>query len=150
MISIQRERYSDALCQELLPLLRDNWVRTESYISELEIDPAFKKYKKLDEMDMVTCITARRDGALVGYAIFFDNFSLHHQTVHTGHGDMIYVKDEAGLGRTAFRLLDAAEAHLRAKGVRYMGWFVRTGSRFYMILKSRGYVDDEIVMEKKL
>jgi hypothetical protein len=149
-VTVQRERYSEALCAELLPLLKDNWVRTKSYIGELEINPDFEKYKKLDALDMVTCITARRHGVLVGYAIFFDNFSLHHRTVHTGHGDMIYVKEERGLGRVVFDLLEASEAHLRAKGVWCHGWFVHKDSAFYRILKSRGYVDDEIVMEKKL
>jgi hypothetical protein len=149
-VSIQRERYSDALCAELLPLLKDNWVRTESYIGELEIDPAFEKYKKLDEMDMVTCFTARSGGVLVGYVIYFTNFSLHHKTVKTGHGDMIYVREARGLGTVVFRLLDAAETDLRARGVVYMGWFVHKDGKLHQILKKRGYKEDELVMEKKL
>ena len=147
---VQRERYSEALCAELLPLLEDNWVRTESYIGELKIDPDFGKYQKLDAMDLVTCVTARFGGVLVGYSIFFTNFSLHHKTVKTGHGDMIYVKNEPGLGRAVFLLINESERILKEKGVIYMGWFVHKGSRIQRILESRGYVPDELVMEKKL
>jgi hypothetical protein len=149
-ITIQRERYCDAFAAELLPLLKDNWVRTESYIGELEIDPAFEKYKKLDELDMVTCFTARREGLLVGYVIYFTNLSLHHRTVRTGHGDMIYVREEPGLGRVVFDLLDAAEADLRGRGALYIGWFVRQGGKLHQLLKRRGYAEDELVMEKRL
>jgi hypothetical protein len=149
-VTIARERYSEALCAELLPLLQDNWVRTESYIGELAIDPNFEKYQKLDAMDLVTCVTARLGGRLVGYAIYFTSYSLHHKTVKTGHGDMIYVKDEPGFGQIVFDLLKECERLLRAQGVVYMGWFVHRESRIHAILKSRGYVDDEIVMEKKL
>lgn len=149
-VTIQRERYSDALCQELLPLLHENWVRTESLIAEEPIDPAWEKYKKLDELDMVACFTARRDGVLIGYAIVFHSHTMHHKTMISGHGDLIYVKSERGLGRVVFGLLDASEDYLRSKGTKYHGWFVRKGSRFYKLLQSRGYVDDEIVMERKL
>jgi hypothetical protein len=149
-ITIQRERYSEALCQELLPLLKDNWVRTESYIGELDVDPAWDKYQRLDALDMVVCFTARLAGLLVGYVIYFTNFSLHHRTVKTAHGDMIYVKDMTGLGRVVFALLTAAEEDLRARSVMYIGWFVHQDSVIRRILESRGYVADELVMEKKL
>jgi hypothetical protein len=149
-VSIQRERYSEALCQELLPMLQDNWVRTESYIGDLPIDPAFDKYQKLDAMDLVTCVTARRARELVGYAIFFTSFSLHHKSVKTGHGDMIYVKQDAGLGRVVFAMLDECERLLRVSQVRFMGWFVHKDSKIHRILASRGYREDELVMEKRL
>jgi hypothetical protein len=149
-VTIVRERYSQRLCEELLPLLKKNWVRTESYIGGLEVDPDFERYKRLDAMDMVTCVTARIEGLLIGYAIYFTSFSSHHKTVKTGHGDMIYVEDEPGMGHIVFDLLKECERLQRAANVFCTGWFVRKESRFYAILRSRGYVDDEIMMEKKL
>jgi hypothetical protein len=149
-ITVQRERYSEALCQELLPLLKDNWVRTESLIGAEPMDPAWDKYQKLDEMDLVECITARRNGELVGYIIYFLSLNMHHKTVRSAHGDLLYVKRDPGLGRVVFALIDAAEMSMRARGIKYVGWFVQKGSRVRKILESRGYIDDEIVMEKKL
>jgi hypothetical protein len=149
-ITIQRERYSDALCAELLPLLKENWIKSESYKSELPVDPAFDKYQLLDKADLVLCITAREAGVLIGYTITFMNFSLHHKAVFVGHGDMIYVEDGQGRGRVALKLLRESERLMKARGVTYMGWFVNRGSKIHKLLLAVGYKDDEVVVEKRL
>lgn len=149
-VFVQRERYSPELIAEMLPLLEENWVRSESYIGELPLDPDFEKYRKLDALDMVKCFTARRGGELVGYVVYFTAFSLHHRTVKSAHGDIVYVKADLGLGRVVFLLLEAAEATMRAEGVQYCGWFVHQDGRARQILERRGYKADELVMEKKI
>jgi GNAT superfamily N-acetyltransferase len=148
MIEYERARYSKALCQEMLPLLKANWRESASYEEGIEADPDFERYRKLDAAGMILCITAREAGRLVGYVVYVITHSSHHQTIVCGLGDAIYTDpDHRGVGN---ELLKLAENRMRAAGVKRLGWSVEEGSRIHRLLVETGFYPDEIVMEKRL
>jgi len=148
MISYGWEHYSEALCQEMLPLLRANWRESSSYEEGIEADPDFERYRKLDAAGMCLCITAREEGRLVGYVVYVVTHSTHHKTIMCGIGDAAYTDPQhRGVGN---QLLKIAEKHLKVAGVTRIGWTVDPRSRMHGLLLEDGYVPDEVIMEKRL
>ena len=149
-VTIGVERYSDALIEEMKPLLKRNWWRSESHTHDFDLDPNFETYKRMDAAGKLLALFARLEGRLVGYIVYFVAPSTHHKTILAAHGDIIYVEDEPALARVAGELLERSEAMLREQGVQVIGWFTNSGSRLHRLLKVKGHKDDEIVTEKWL
>jgi GNAT superfamily N-acetyltransferase len=148
VISIQRERYSERICAELLPLVRANWAESPSCEPGLEVDPDFERYRKLDEADILLCFTAREGEELIGYVIYVVSTSRRHRTVLCGYGEAFYIKpDYRGHGP---QLLRAAHQALIARGVRRLGWLVDEESTLARLLLKCEFHRDEIMLEKKL
>lgn len=148
MIAFAQEHYSFELECELLPLTRRNWRESPSYEEGIDADPDFARYRKIDEAGACLFLAARDEGRLVGYAVFFVMQSPHHQTLCVAHGDALYVLPEyqgAGVG-----LYRRAEAMLKERGVKRVGFQVDIGSKLHRFLTAEGYRDDEITVEKDL
>lgn len=84
---------------------------------EFPMEPDYEAYGRLYMAGMVRCITARKEGALVGYLIFIVQPHLHYKSCKTAFEDMYYVVKEHRVGRTGLRLFQFAENVLRAEGV---------------------------------
>lgn len=149
-ITLQQERYSPGFIEELKPLIERNWKESESYKADLEVNPNYVRYQALDDAGLVVCMTARMNGFLFGYAIFFISFSLHHQHIKGGYGDAAYVEHGIGAGQILRDLVLACHEELKTRGVTHLGWPVPQNGKLHKLLLSLGYVGDEIVMEKVL
>jgi GNAT superfamily N-acetyltransferase len=144
-LTVQQEHYSDVLRDELMPMLEQNWKESPSYNQEIALAPNFERYKYMDSQGMVMCLTARDEGRLVGYAIWYVVTSFNYQG-KSGHGVAAYI-EEAHRGH-GMDLLRKGEALLREQGIQRFYWFARPGSTLYKLLQRLGYVADEAVMEK--
>jgi len=147
-ITYQRERHSDTLCAELLPLLRANWRESPSYEVGLDVDPDFPRYAQLDQADVLLCFTARQGEELIGYVIYIVTPSRRHRTVLCGYGEALYLKPD--FRGHAPELLRTAHTALIKRGVSRLGWMVNEGSTLHQLLVACGFYPDEIMMEKKL
>ena len=145
---IQVQHYTEEFAKELLPLLRKDWQESPSYEPDLEVDPNFDIYAKLDAAGALLCLTLRDATRLVGFLVYIVSPSTHHKSVMVGRGDVMYI--EPGYRGHAKEMLWAAEQLLKAGGVRRLGWATHASSRLYKLLHATGFYDDEIVMEKKL
>jgi GNAT superfamily N-acetyltransferase len=63
---------------------------------------------------------------------------------------VLYVERNGSTGKIARQLLGAAEEWLARKGINRTGWWCEPGSRLHKLLKSAGYAEDEVLMEKVL
>ena len=84
---------------------------------DFPLDPDYEAYGRLCVADMLKCITCRRDGELIGYAIFIVNPHLHYKSCRTAFEDIYFLKKEFRQGRTGIRLFQYAEDVLRDAGV---------------------------------
>ena len=145
---IQHERYSERLCEELLPLLKQNWEASASYKADITLKPDWPRYKKMDDMGMVLCLTARDEGRLVGYAIWFIVSSFNYESLKVAHGTAWYMAQ--GYKGHGVKLLRRGERMLIEHGIRRFYWFVSPGSPLQELLKAFGYEPDELIMEKTI
>lgn len=147
MIEYGQEHYSQELIEELKPLLAKNWTASESKKDGRELNPDFDKYRQLDAMGLVLCLTARQFGTLIGYCVYFIGPTILHKGMVVAHGNAIYVDPK--FPEAPRILLRLAENIMVAHGVSGAGWFVPPGGHFHAFLKGLGFADDEVLMEKR-
>lgn len=155
MITIERELFSAELAAEILPLGQKCWAEstankkeTCAYYGErdFEVEPDVEAYQR--SSDRMVVVTLRDDRILKGYVIGFTYHSMHHKKILCALGDSIYIEPEY---RSYTGVLAAKfEQAMKDLDVQIIGWPVHIDGPVYGVLKTRGYVGDDIVMEKRL
>lgn len=157
MIKIDREDFTPELFAEILPLAQKCW--NESTIAkgetcafygerEFQIEPDTEVYQQLTDKGTLVIVTLRDEMQLKGYVVGFAYRGLHHRKILGGIGDSIYIEPE--YRSYAAVVADRFENELKALGVQIIGWPVTPDGPVHQVLKARGYVGDDIVMEKRL
>jgi hypothetical protein len=157
IVTAEKEPFSRELFDEILPLARKCWAEstiikgeTCAYFGEREfaIEPDFDLYNVIASHGNVIIIALRDQGQLVGYVEGFVYRSMHHKNIVAGIGDTIYLEPDY---RTyAAVLAEKFEREMASLGAQIIGWPTHTNGPIYQLLKARGYVGDDIVMEKRL
>lgn len=154
-VTIQKESFSDTLCQEILPLAQKCWDEGTALKGEncsyhgkrdVEIEPDFGLYRGLSDAGRLVLITARDSAVLVGYIVAYLYQSPHHKKMLVANGDSIYIEPEfRACTATMIKLL---LAELEARKALTIGWAVSQTGPVYDLLCALGFVGDEIIMEK--
>lgn len=144
-----RESYERAV-DDVRPLLREHWQELATY-EDVPLDPDFDSYRVVDAAGMLRVYTARLDGALVGYAIFFVRPHHHYRSTLWAISDIILVRREhrnLGLGDGLFGFV---ERDLAADGVKVMYTMAKLAHpELSFLLESRGHVKNEVIHAKRL
>jgi hypothetical protein len=152
-MKIERELFTTALYEEILPLGKKCWAESTlnkgedcAYHGErdFEIEPDTSVY----ENGSVVIFTLREEEELKGYVAGFLYRSWHHKHILCANVDSIYIEPEyrsyAGVMAEMF------ENEFKKLGAQIIGWPAHINGPVYKILKARGYSGDDIVMEKRL
>lgn len=157
-MKIAIETFTRELADEIVPLGQQSWDEcseikkdTCAYHGQrgLAIDPDIDQYLYLADHQSLIAFTLRDDECgLHGYALAILYRSLHLKTELCGNVDTFYVQPNHRSSMP--RLMSAIEETLRERGVSIIGWPVTMTGKLYEILKCRGYIADDVVMELKL
>lgn len=156
-VTIDKQPFSRELFEEMLPLAQKCW--QESTVAkgetcafygdrDFEIVPHVEEYQKLTRLGSMVVVTVRAAGLLVGYVEGFVYRSLHHKSIVGAIGDSIYIEPE--YRSYAAVVIERFETEVQALGAAILGWPTTLNGQVYQILKARGFVGDDIVMEKRL
>lgn len=158
MSTITVEPFTSKLAEEIVPLGQEAWNEcseikkdTCAYHGQrgLEIDPDIEQYLCMADTGCLTAATLRDDeGVLCGYALMIMYHSLHLKRELCGNVDTFYVRPAHRLFMP--RLMSFIEDEFRSRGVSIVGWPVTRAGKLFEILKARGYIADDVVMELKL
>lgn len=156
-MKIEKELFTAELYEEILPLAQKCWeestinkAETCAYYGErdFKIEPDIPEYQRLAVLGSVVIVTLRDEGVLKGYVVGFLYRSWHHKRIFCGNGDSIYI-EPAYRSYTAV-VVDRFEKEFMKLGAGIIGWPTHVNGPVYEVLKARGYVGDDIVMEKRL
>lgn len=156
-VAIDKEAFSGPLAAEILPLARKCWGEstafkgeTCAYFGERDflIEPDEEAYQRLADQGLLVLVTLRDEGELKGYVIGFVYKALHHKKILGGIGDSIYI--EPDYRSHTWAVAKRFEIEIKGLGAQILGWPVHFNGPVYEILKAKGYVGDDIVMEKRL
>jgi hypothetical protein len=157
-MKIAVEPFTLELAAEITPLGQECWDEcseikkdTCAYHGQrgLAIDPNNEMYLLLQSQGKLTAMTLRDQGGILqGYTLLIVYNSLHLQEEVCGGVDTFYVRPPHR--HSMMRLMSSLEEHFRSRGVSIIGWPVTLAGKLYEILKKRGYIGDDIVMELKL
>lgn len=157
-MKIAIEAFTRELAGEIVPLGQQSWDEcseikkdTCAYHGQrgLPIDPDIDQYLFLAAHDSLIAMTLRDDGEVLrGYALLILYKSLHLKTELCGNVDTFYVQPDNR--RSMSRFMSRIEETFRDRGISIIGWPVTRTGKLYEILKRRGYIADDVVMELKL
>jgi GNAT superfamily N-acetyltransferase len=152
---IQREHYSRALADEFWPLLQKQWHEIANFKDSIPLDPNFSAYARADQEKRLLVLTARQEGQLIGYSVFFLVFSPHYQSTLFAINDVIYVSPEHRKGRLGLTLVRESERWVKSiateRQVRVkISWHVKLCNDFHELLTRLGYEIEEQSMGKVL
>ena len=85
---------------------------------KVPLDVDFAGYRALDEAGLVTYVTLRDEGRLVGYFVGFVKPSLHYRSTLMAVMDIYYVHPSVRGRMGGVRLFRAVERELRRRGVK--------------------------------
>ncbi len=157
MITIEKEPFSLTLAAEILPLAQKCWqestiVKQETcaYFGERDfaIEPNFAVYEQFAKQGSIVMVTVRDEITLKGYVVGFIHHSLHHKKILCGYGDSIYIEPDYR-AYTAI-VAEKFEQAMKNLNVDMIGWPTHIDGPIYQVLKTRGYVGDDIMMEKRI
>lgn len=156
-VVIDRVPFSPEVGAEILPLAQRCW--EESTVTKAEtcayygdrdfaIEPDIEGYQRLSDQGVLVLVTLRKEQELKGYLIGFTYRSMHHKKILCGIGDSIYLLPE--FRSYTAPMAEKFEQEMKTLGVEIIGWPVHVKGPVYKVLETRGYVGDDIVMEKRL
>jgi hypothetical protein len=156
-VNIDKEPFSMELFNEMLPLAQKCWNESTAFKGEscayfgdrdFNIEPDAETYKTLHDQGRFVFVTLRDEGQLKGYVVGFTYHALHHKKVLCAIGDSIYI--EPDYRAHTWAVAKRFEKEMMELGAKILGWPVHFNGPVYEILKAKGYVGDDIVMERRL
>ena len=149
-VLIEREYCSDALFDEVKPLLYEQWREIATYQDEIPLDVDYDFYRRMESQKKLVWLTARLDGELIGYSVFMLIRHPHYQSTVFAMNDVIFVRQSHRQSRTGLALIRESERTLKALGARKISWHIKLTNDLQRILAAKGYAVDEINMGKLL
>jgi GNAT superfamily N-acetyltransferase len=143
------EHFADVI-GEIKPLLELHYQEIASFKEHIPLDPDYARYEELDAAGRLLIITARRDGALVGYSIFFLTNHVHYASTLVALNDIVFLHPAERSGGAGVRLFKESERIVRERGARMISWHIKPCNDFSPLLERLGYARHEIIMAKIL
>lgn len=157
-MKIAIEPFTLDLAAEITPLGQECWDECSEIKKDtcafhgqrgLAIDPNNEMYLRLQSLDLLIAMTMRtEDGLLIGYSLLITYYSLHMKEELCGNVDTFYV--QPAHRKYMPRFMSHVEGELLSRGVSIVGWPVTMSGKLFEILKKRGYIADDVIMELKL
>jgi hypothetical protein len=138
-----REEKICTLWDEALPLLNAHW-REITHYADIPLDPDIETYNKMEAIGALRCFTARDQGRLVGYAVFFIRHNLHYRSSLQAMQDVLFVLPEYR-GMLGIKLIRESERLLTSAGAQVLYHHVKRTNKVGELLVRMGYeLIDEI------
>lgn len=139
-----------AITAEDRKLCQRHWEEIAHNKEKIKLDPDWERYDEMGKRGVLHLTTARRDGVLVGYVIYFLVYHVHYRKSLTAIADVLYLVPEERFGRTGIRLLEQSEASLKGMGVQRVVQNVKVDHDWSPILTRLGYKPFERLFSKLL
>lgn len=146
--SFQRERTEPQLFSEMLPLLTAHW-KEVAHFPDIPLNPDLSYYICAEAAGMVRTFTFRRDGKLIGYAVFVLRANPHYCQSLQAQQDIVYI-DPAARGIQSIKFLKYCDEQLKADGVQAVYHHVKAAHNFGKVLERQGYELVDLIYTKRL
>lgn len=152
MLALSREGLYEVF-EDIQPLLRDHYAELAKNQESIALNPDWARYAQIEASGALRVFTARDDGALVGYSVFFISVHPHYADVVLASNDVLFLKKSHRTGRAGLRLIAFSERELGAefstKKVS-VAWHAKLGTALEAILRKTGYGVQDIVFTRLL
>lgn len=136
--------------REIEPLLMEHWNEIALNKDIIKLNPDWREYARLDELNALRIYTARKDGELMGYFVIMVSRSLHYKDHLFANNDIVFLTKPARKGLTGLKLVKFAIESLKAEGVTKLHINTKTHQPFDPIMERLGFEEIETVFSKVL
>ena len=136
--------------REIEPLLQEHWEEISLNKDTIKLNPDWREYARLDELNALRVYTARKDDKLMGYFVVIVSRSLHYKDHLFANNDIIFLRKSARRGLTGLKLVKFAVESLQAEGVTKLHVNTKTHQPFDPIMERLGFTEIETVFSKVL
>jgi hypothetical protein len=136
--------------REIEPLLMEHWNEIALNKDIIKLNPDWREYARLDELNALRIYTARKDGELMGYFVIMVSRSLHYKDHLFANNDIVFLTKPARKGLTGLKLVKFAMESLKAEGVTKLHINTKTHQPFDPIMARLGFEEIETVFSKVL
>lgn len=141
-----QEKFAD-IYEEMKPLLEKHYHEIAHY-QDIKLNPDFEQYCMLEKIGMLKTYTARFEGELIGYSLFFVKKNIHYKDSLQAVQDVIYIdKTRRGFGRV---FIDWCDSKLRDYGVQVVYHHVKQEHNFGPMLEKMGYKLIDLIYGRRL
>lgn len=148
-IVFQQEALATCL-HEAVSLLGEHYEEIAEFKHLLVLDPDYSRYEEVEKRNGLRVITARENGRLVGYIVFFIYKHLHYKSVLVASDDIHFICKEKRAGSVGIRLFREGERALRAAGVKFILVRCKAKHDHSRIFEHLGYRPFDIMYAKEL
>lgn len=140
------ENFRD-IVEELKPLLNLHYHEI-SHNKDIPLDPDYESYQKIQDANFLVCFTARKEGHLIGYNIFFVRQNLHYKSSKQAVQDVVFIHPEfRGFGKKFFIYCDQVLKQMKVQVVYH---HIKAAHNFGKMLESIGYELVDLIYGKRL
>lgn len=137
-IEYKVEHLSECL-DEIKPLLTTHYEEVAMYQNNIDLNPNYDKYLELEKADMLSVITVRDDGTLVGYFISFLLPHIHYQDHIFAVNDILFIDKDYRRAEVGLGMFQFAEEVLKDLGVSVMSIHMKTAIPFDSLCEGLSY-----------
>lgn len=148
VVTYAREPQPLSIVRELFPLLERHYEEVAHY-QDIPLDPDFQAYADVHHVGGLRVFTARKDGALIGYIVFFVRSNPHYRSSVQALQDVLFVLPEHR-GAVGVKLLRFAERELADEGVQVIMQHVKLKNYAGSIMQHLGYEPVDLLLCKRL
>ena len=134
---------------EALPLFKLHYAEIARYL-DIPLDPDLGMYETVEAAGNLRVYSARHEGELVGYVIFFLRTHPHYKTSLHAHQDVLFLLPAYRKGLVGIRLIKFADKMLGEEGVQVVSHHVKDYADFGPILERMGYEKVETIYMRRL
>lgn len=137
--------------RDIEPLLELHYDEVAMHKDAISLAPDWARYQTLEDADRLMAFTARDDGKLIGYSVWFMDMHIHYAGALIGVNDVIFVHRDYRKGCSAGTdLILYSEKMLKQIGVNKAVWHIKFDHDWSAILRRRGYTAEDFTMGKIL
>lgn len=144
----KEETLTESILEEAKPLLEKHWSEI-SFYKDIELNPDYELYLKMQSLGMIRCYSARIDeGKMIGYAVYFIKRNPHYKQSLVAAEDIIFFDPEyRGRGMLFIKWCDQ---ELKNLGVQIVTHHVKVQFDWSKALIRDGYDWQDKVLSKRL
>lgn len=116
----------------------------------IRLDPDWGKYEGMERDKALRIFTARQDGRLVGYSVFFLVWGMHYRSNLFGQNDVVFLDRPVRCGGAGVRLIRFSAEQIKEAGADKILWHAKPGTALHKLLVKLGYIEQDIILGRAL
>ena len=130
---------------ENMDVVRKHYDEIAQFKEVQKLDPDFEAYDRMEKSGKLWVMTAREDGALIGYIVMFLSSDLHYRKLLRALEDIHFILPEHRKGLLGYKMLAKTKQAMKEKGVHTVTFRTKAEKSHGLLFERLGGVLHDLV-----